>query len=222
RAAARPGARRCGRSARPRGDRGARTVVDAAPRAEGRRRARRARAVPARPAPDLRRRSSSGDGVVAPPLACGARAHRAPRGALDREGKAGGGAPRGALSRLRRLPAADAAPLRALARLARRRPRVEAADAGGDRAVELLHDLIPPLAPDHALDPVVLVAVREQEVRPVGPNLLVVGERRVNGLRAPGVGALADELRVWRLEPLRALRDPLVDVPEERLGVGDS
>ena len=71
------------------------------------------------------------------------------------------------------------------------------------------------------LDPLVLVAADEEEGRRVRSHSLVLLERRLDTLGAAGVGALADELRLLGVEPLRGLGDPLVDLAEERLGPRD-
>ncbi len=68
----------------------------------------------------------------------------------------------------------------------------------------------------------VLVARGDEEVRPVGPRLLVVLERRRDPLAAVRVRALADELGLVCADALGGLDDPLVDVAERGLGLGDA
>ena len=66
-----------------------------------------------------------------------------------------------------------------------------------------------------------LVLRRNQEARPVGTSQLVVLERRLDSVAALRVGALADELGRREADLLRRARDPLVDVTERRLRLGN-
>ena len=74
---------------------------------------------------------------------------------------------------------------------------------------------------DDAFVLLLLVAGRDEEVRPVASRLLVVLERRRNPLAALRVPAFADELGLVCADALGGLDDPLVDVAEARLGLGD-
>ena len=76
-----------------------------------------------------------------------------------------------------------------------------------------------PRPTDDLLDARVLVTGHEQEPVAVLAHLLVLVERRADPLGARLVGALADEHRVVGVEPLCGLRDPLVDVAEQCLGM---
>jgi len=82
--------------------------------------------------------------------------------------------------------------------------------------LNLLDDVEPAPAVDDALDVVVLMAGREHERRTVGAHVLVLVQRRLEATRAVRVGALADELRARGVEALRALRNALVHVSEQR------
>ena len=59
-------------------------------------------------------------------------------------------------------------------------------------------------------------------MRSVGPRLLVVLERRRDPLAAIRVRALADDLGLACADALGGLDDPLVDVAERGLGLGDA
>lgn len=75
--------------------------------------------------------------------------------------------------------------------------------------------------PHDRLDTLVLVAGCEEKGVAVRANTLVLGERRLESVRAGRLGALADEACLFRLEALRALRDSLVHLAVERFGAGN-
>ena len=62
----------------------------------------------------------------------------------------------------------------------------------------------------------------EQEVRALGPDILVLVERRGDSLGAGGIRAFADELGIACVESAGAFGDSLVDVTEQRFSVRDS
>jgi hypothetical protein len=62
----------------------------------------------------------------------------------------------------------------------------------------------------------------EQEVRALGPDILVLVERRGDPLGAGGIRAFADELGIACVKSAGAFGDPLVDVTEQRFSVRDS
>src|SRR5258705_8230398 len=97
---------------------------------------------------------------------------------------------------------------------------IQASNGSRHDLVELLHDDGPPMRLLH--DPLhlgELVARTEQEVGPVGADLLVLLECRRDTLGAPRIRALANELGIPSVETVRARGDSLVDVAEQRLGV---
>src|SRR4051794_18524237 len=99
------------------------------------------------------------------------------------------------------------------------RAGVEPPDDAPHRRLHLLDDGV---AVPTAHDPLHgdrLVARHEQEGRRLVAHLLVLVERRDDPVAAADVRALADELRLAGLEPLRRRSDPLVDVTVERLGL---
>ena len=51
----------------------------------------------------------------------------------------------------------------------------------------------------------------------MGADVVVLVERNLDAVRAVGVAAFAEELRLVRLEPLGGLGDAFVDGSEERL-----
>src|SRR4029453_15037163 len=65
------------------------------------------------------------------------------------------------------------------------------------------------------------VPVPNEEAGRVRAHVLVFVERNLDPLRAVGVAALAEELRVLGLEALRRLRDSLVNGAEEGLVARD-
>ena len=66
-----------------------------------------------------------------------------------------------------------------------------------------------------------LMTGSEQEVRAVGTDIFVLAECRGDSLGARGIRAFADELGIGCVESPGALRDSLVDVPEQRFSVRD-
>jgi hypothetical protein len=67
-----------------------------------------------------------------------------------------------------------------------------------------------------------LVLGRNQEARAVGPNALVGLERCLDRMATLGVGTLADERGLLEADLLGRARDPLVDVTERRLRLGNA
>jgi Cys-tRNA(Pro) deacylase len=66
------------------------------------------------------------------------------------------------------------------------------------------------------------VPVGDDEARGVLAHFLVGLERNLDAVVASGIGALADEERLVHVEVLDRLRDALVYVTEDRLGMGDA
>ena len=166
-----------------------------------------------RPAPDLRGRDAllpRGRAVVE--RARDPRRAR-PGRALVAEGGCRGRAPDGAFPRVRGLSEPRSQALDA-ARIAREH---ELARDG----MPLLDDGVVVRVLDDGFDATVLVTRDEQEGVAVLPDALVLLERRPDAVRALRIGALADEIRLGCIESLRALRDPLVHLAEERLGPRD-
>jgi hypothetical protein len=96
---------------------------------------------------------------------------------------------------------------------------IEAANGSNHDRVELLHDDGPLVRSFH--DPLELgelVTGDQQEVRPIGTDLLVLVKCRRNSLGARGIRAFTRELGIAGVESLRAFGDSLVDVSEQRLG----
>jgi len=100
---------------------------------------------------------------------------------------------------------------------------IEAANGSRHDRVELFHDDKSPVRSLHdSFHFGELVTGGQQEVRPVRTDLFVLVECRRNSLRARGICALADELGIASVEPVGALGDSLVDVPEQRFSVRDA
>jgi hypothetical protein len=102
-----------------------------------------------------------------------------------------------------------------------RRRGVEEAYHARDRLVDLPDDRVAGPFPHHPLDLGLDVLGVEEECRCVGADALVLVERDLEPLRAAWIPALAHELGLVRIEPLRRLGDPLVDVPIERFRLRD-
>jgi hypothetical protein len=66
------------------------------------------------------------------------------------------------------------------------------------------------------------VTVGDEELRAVGPDLLVLVEWRFDPVLAFRVPALANELRRLGAEELGGLSDAFIGIPERRLCSGDS
>jgi hypothetical protein len=99
---------------------------------------------------------------------------------------------------------------------------IEASDVSNHDRVELLHDDGSLVRSFH--DPLELgelVTGDEQEVRPVGTDLVVLMKCRGYSLGARGIRTFAHELGIAGVESVRALGDSLVDVSEQRLGARD-
>jgi aminomethyltransferase len=100
--------------------------------------------------------------------------------------------------------------------------RVETAHDRGQPAAELLDDGVPGLARDNALVDGVDMARRMDEARALGPDALVLVQRHHDALAAGWVVAFAEELSVLDVVAVGSVRDPLVDVSEQRLDLADS
>ena len=103
------------------------------------------------------------------------------------------------------------------------RAGVELLDRLREEAIlALRHHLVLRLAIEHPLVLGFLVPGCDEKAHAVSPHLLVLVELCGKPFVATGVGALADEHRVFGPEALGGLRDPLVDVAKQRFGSGDA